>query len=88
MSDYSSTPTTVAVEYSFHVDKDKLTTDYKNYLNNILQDFKYNLGITLKKSDTTFDLFTAFDDKKNEYLVSVYDRDTYYIFNVEAVYSK
>lgn len=88
VSDYSSTPTTVSVEYSFHVDKDKLTTDYKNYLNNILQDFKYNLGITLKKFDTTYDFYTAFDDKKNEYLVSVYDRDTYYVFNVEAVYSK
>ena len=88
VSDYSSTPTTLSVNYSFTVNKDKLTTDYKNYVNNILQDFKYNFGITLKKSDTTFDFYTAFDDDKNEYLVSIYDRNTYYDFNVKVVYAK
>lgn len=86
---YNSSPTTLSIHYYFNVDKDKLSGDYKDYLNNIVQDVKYNLGITLKKNDSSGDFYDAFDDaKKNQYLVSVYDRSTYYSFCITVAYAR
>lgn len=35
------------IDYSFNLDKSEAPNGYKSYLNNIVQDFKFNLGATL-----------------------------------------
>lgn len=42
---------TKKIEYFFEIDASKASYDYTSYLNNILQDFKYNMNITLEKKD-------------------------------------
>lgn len=70
----------------------KLTkpADYKGYLNRILQDFRYNLGIALAEEETTLEhelaAYEAYDAEDNHYIVNVWDYSDYYSFSIHVIY--
>ena len=67
------------VAYVFEIEKSKASGGYKPYLKNILQDFKYNLGITLESTNDSYYLesYKVRDTNKNTYYVDVKESEYY-----------
>ena len=67
------------VAYVFEIEKSKASGGYKPYLKNILQDFKYNLGITLESTNSSYYLesYKVRDTNKNTYYVDVKESEYY-----------
>ena len=62
----------MSIDYHFDLYK-SVTTDYMSYVNNIIKDFNYNFGITLKQNDSySSETYDYDDDKYVKYGVSVY----------------
>lgn len=82
------------VSYNFSINVVKASYDYTSYLNSILQDFKYNMNVSLEKLDNNNVLaaYRGYDDDKNEYYLSVYeynkssDTNHTYEFEINAYY--
>ena len=80
------------VSYTFSIDVSEASYDYTSYLNSILQDFKYNMNVSLEERDGNYlASYGGYDDDKNEYLLYVSEyksSDTYhnYEFNIYAYY--
>ena len=67
------------ITYVFCIDKSKPSDEYKTIRNNILQDFKYNLNVTLAEKDVSGNLesFEGLDADNYKYNICV--RDPYRI---------
>ena len=82
------------VSYNFSINVVKASYDYTSYLNSILQDFKYNMNVSLEKLDNNNVLaaYRGYDDDKNEYhlLVSEFNKSSdtnhTYEFDIYAYY--
>lgn len=62
----------MSINYNFHLYK-SVSTDYMSYVKNIIKDFKYNLGVTLKKNESSSSESYEYDDDKTvKYYISVY----------------
>ena len=81
---------TRTVSYIFEIEKSKASGGYKPYLKNILQDFKYNLGITLESTNDSYYLesYKVRDTNKNTYYVDVKESEYYdtYEFKISVFY--
>jgi len=72
------------VIYSFKIDKSTALNNYKSYLNNIIEDFKYNLNISLESfSDTRY---KAYGTEFYYHEVSVDAYSDHYSFSIYTVY--
>ncbi len=72
------------VIYSFEIDKSTALNNYNSYLNNIIEDFKYNLNISLESiSDTRY---KAYGTEFYYHEVSVDAYSDYYLFSIYTVY--
>ncbi len=72
------------VEYDFKIDKSTALNNYKSYLNNIIEDFKYNLNISLESfSDTRY---KAHGTEFYYHEVNVGTYSDYYLFSIYTVY--
>ncbi len=78
------------VAYVFEIEKSKASGGYKPYLKNILQDFKYNLGITLESTNDSYYLesYKVRDTNKNTYHVDVSESEYFdtYEFKISVFY--
>ena len=72
------------VIYSFKIDKSTALNNYKSYLNNIIEDFKYNLNISLESfSDTRY---KAYGTEFYYHEVSIDAYSDHYSFSIYTVY--
>jgi len=72
------------VLYSFKIDKSTALNNYNSYLNNIIEDFKYNLNISLESiSDTRY---KAYGTEFYYHEVDVYTYSDHYSFSIYTVY--
>lgn len=72
------------VLYSFKIDKSKASNNYKSYLNNIIEDFKYNLNISLESFSET--RYKAYGTEFYYHEVSVDAYTDFYLFSIYTVY--
>lgn len=72
------------VLYSFKIDKSTALNNYNSYLNNIIEDFKYNLNISLESfSDTRY---KAYGTEFYYHEVNVDAYSDYYWFFISTIY--
>lgn len=75
--------------YYFSLPKSQESNDYESYLNNILQDFKYNLNVTLVQSENpgkTVVAYSGYGADKNYYFLRVWDYTNSYSFDFGVFY--
>ena len=80
-----------SVNYSFRIDESEMLYDYKTYLNNIIQDFKYSLNVTLEQTQSSdnYVTYSGLDANNKRYDVQVEtptNGDHTYAFKISARY--
>ena len=79
------------IEYHFDINKSEVKNDYKNYLDNILQDFKYTMGAVLTDEGSNqyyVALWSGRDANNNLCGIRVREYTNEYSFQIYHYYSK